>query len=351
MEFGISIAAAADSWKLVERAEALGFSHAWFLDTQLLNADPFVVMAASAMRTSRIRLGTGMLIPSNRIAPVTANALASLNALAPGRINFGIATGNTARRSMGLGPIKLAELDDYLRVVKGLLAKETVEWDFEGKRRKIRFLNPELNLINTTDPIDTYISALGPKSRALTARYGARWMIPVGNPARGIAMLEAMKKAWREASRDEADLYSAATGNGSVLDEGEPADSPRAVAEAGPGASMYLHDLVDVSVHGELAKAVPMDLVEAYRAVYRTYEPADERYLTSNAGHLMVVRPEERALVTAELIQRMTLTDTKAKLRESLRAMRDAGFQQFTTHVRYGQSRMLEAWADVFEGV
>ncbi|PYR86886.1 MAG: hypothetical protein DMG18_01405 [Acidobacteria bacterium] len=69
-------------------AEELGFTHAWFYDTQLLNADPFVAMAASAMHTSRIQLCTGVLIPSNRIAPVTANALASLNALAPHRIGI-----------------------------------------------------------------------------------------------------------------------------------------------------------------------------------------------------------------------------------------------------------------------
>ena len=43
-------------------------------DTQMLSADPFVAMAAAAMKTSRIKLGTGVLIPSNRIAPVAATA-------------------------------------------------------------------------------------------------------------------------------------------------------------------------------------------------------------------------------------------------------------------------------------
>ena len=89
------------------RAEELGFSHAWFYDTQMLNADPFVAMAAAAMVTEKIHLGTGVLIPANRIAPVTANALASLNTLAPGRIHLGISTGFTARRAMGLGAVKL----------------------------------------------------------------------------------------------------------------------------------------------------------------------------------------------------------------------------------------------------
>ena len=60
-----------------EIAEALGFSRVWFYDTQMLSADCFVAMAACALKTTRIRLGTGVLIPSNRIAAVTANAFAS----------------------------------------------------------------------------------------------------------------------------------------------------------------------------------------------------------------------------------------------------------------------------------
>jgi 5,10-methylenetetrahydromethanopterin reductase len=59
-------------------------------------------MAAAAVKTTRIRLGTGVLIPSNRIAAVAANAFASLNKLAPGRIDFGVGTGFTGRRAMGL---------------------------------------------------------------------------------------------------------------------------------------------------------------------------------------------------------------------------------------------------------
>ena len=54
-------------------------------DTQVLCADVFVAMAAAAVHTRRIHLGTGVLIPSNRIAPVAANALASLNKLVPAR--------------------------------------------------------------------------------------------------------------------------------------------------------------------------------------------------------------------------------------------------------------------------
>src|SRR5436305_10543530 len=125
MRFAIAVATDAESWRVVRRAEELGFTRAWFYDTQMLSADPFVAMAAAALKTSRIRLGTGVLVPSNRIAAVTANAFATLNGMAPGRIDFGIGTGFSARRAMGLNAVKLADMEEYVRVVYGLLNHET----------------------------------------------------------------------------------------------------------------------------------------------------------------------------------------------------------------------------------
>ena len=145
MQFGIAIPTAADSWRLVRRAEELGFSNAWFFDTQMLSADPFVAMAAAAMKTTNIRLGTGVLIPSNRIAPVAANALASLNKLAPGRIDFGISTGFTGRRTMGLPAVKLADMAEYIRVVQALWRGETVETEIEGKPPQDPFPVPAIS--------------------------------------------------------------------------------------------------------------------------------------------------------------------------------------------------------------
>ena len=70
--------------------------------------DLFVAMGAAAMMTKKIKLMTGVLIPSNRIPAVAASALGSLNKLAPGRIDFGVSTGFTARRTIGARPVKLA---------------------------------------------------------------------------------------------------------------------------------------------------------------------------------------------------------------------------------------------------
>src|SRR3954454_10908754 len=122
MDFGVGIPTASNSWKIAQKAEALGFTHARFFDSQMITADCFVSMATAALKTSKIRLGTGVLVPSNRIAAVTANAFATLNGLAPGRVDFGVGTGFSARRAMGLGAMKLAEMEEYIRVVYGLLA-------------------------------------------------------------------------------------------------------------------------------------------------------------------------------------------------------------------------------------
>jgi 5,10-methylenetetrahydromethanopterin reductase len=198
MDFGIALPAAADSWKMVQRAEELGFSHAWFYDTQMLSADCFIAMGAAAANTRRIRLGTGVLVPSNRIAPVTANALASLNKLAPGRIDFGVGTGFTARRAMGFGAMKIQAMETYIGQVYGLLRGEIVDFEMEGQRRKIRFLNPELNLFNTCDPIPLHLSAFGPRTRTLTARLAAGWIDFVGDIETGIREVEAMRQEWHQ---------------------------------------------------------------------------------------------------------------------------------------------------------
>ena len=43
---------------------------------------------------------------------------------------------------MGLGPMKLSDFREYLRVVQALLKGETVDWECEGATHMIRFLNP-----------------------------------------------------------------------------------------------------------------------------------------------------------------------------------------------------------------
>ena len=55
---------------------------------------------------------------------------------------------------MGFGAMKIAAMETYIAQIYGLLRGEIVDFEMEGQRRKIRFLNPELELFNTADPSD-----------------------------------------------------------------------------------------------------------------------------------------------------------------------------------------------------
>ena len=181
---------------------------------------------------------------------MAATAFASLNRLAPGRVIFGVSTGFTGRRTMGLGAVKLAEMEAYIRVIQALWRGETVDFAIEGKVRAIRLLNPELGLVNIGDPIPLFIAASGPRARELTARLGAGWIDNVADVERGAATLGQMRTAWAEAGHDADGLNSVAWIGGAVLDEGEAADSPRAMAIAGPRAAMLLHRAADTALAG-----------------------------------------------------------------------------------------------------
>jgi len=355
MHFGIALPTAADSWKIVQRAEELGFSHAWFYDTQMLSADCFVAMGAAAVHTRRIRLGTGVLVPSNRIAPVTANAIATLNQLAPGRIDFGVGTGFTARRAMGFGAMKIRDMEDYIRQVYGLLAGEIVEFEMEGQRKKIRFLNPELPLFNTRDPIKLHLSAFGPRTRALTAKLDAGWIDFVGNVDTGIREVQAMRTAWTEAGRAVGDLQATAFALGCVLADGEPADSPRAMAQAGPRAAVMLHRAADEAISG-LKPGIAMPSggrpeVDGYVELARGFEPKDAPYLQNHRGHLMFVKPEEKRFVTADLIKATSFTASEREIIERIIRLRDAGYTQFTIQLIPGHEAAIDDWARIRKAI
>jgi 5,10-methylenetetrahydromethanopterin reductase len=351
MRFAIAIPTDADSWRLVRRAEELGFSRAWFYDTQMLSADPFVAMAVAAVRTCTIRLGTGVLIPSNRLAAVAANAYASLNKLAPGRIDFGVGTGFTGRRAMGLGSVRLADMEEYIRVVQALLRDETVEAEIEGKKRLIRLLNPELGLINTRDPVPLYIAATGPKARALTAKLGAGWIGTASGVADAGASLREMQRLWREAGRAPDALDAVVLTGGAILEPGETLDSDRVVAQAGPRAAMLLHRAADQALGGFPPMAtMPATLAEtiaAYIEAARAFRPQGAPYLENHRGHLMFVKPEERRFVTPELIRATTITGSETEVKATVAGLAEAGCDEIAIQIVPGQEHAIEDWGRV----
>ncbi|MDA0824384.1 MAG: LLM class flavin-dependent oxidoreductase [Proteobacteria bacterium] len=348
MDFGISLTPTATSWKTVQRAEELGFSHAWFYDTQLLCTDVLVAMTAAAVHTKRIKLCAGVLVPSNRIAPVAANAMASLNALAPGRIITGLGTGYTARRTMGLKAQKLSDIREYTRVMRALWRGEVVEAELEGNMHKMKFMQPKEGFINIEDPIPVHLSAFGPKARQLAAEtadgFINAWMSPAA-----LDEASAVRKACEKAGRDPNSMYTTCLNLGCVLEPGEAYDSKRARAQSGPWPAIGWHWMVEDGDDAQVPPAM-QPLIDAYHEIYKTYEPADARYMTLHDGHLMYLRPEEEQFITAEILKALTLTGTPEEIRERVDMMRQAGYDQVAVQIVPGQEDALEQWAQVLMG-
>ncbi|GAA1061750.1 LLM class flavin-dependent oxidoreductase [Agromyces bracchium] len=86
--------AVAASVTLAQAADRLGFTRYWFAEhhnmPSVASTTPPVLIAATAARTERIRVGSGGVMLPNHAPLVVAEQFAALEALAPGRIDLGI---------------------------------------------------------------------------------------------------------------------------------------------------------------------------------------------------------------------------------------------------------------------
>jgi 5,10-methylenetetrahydromethanopterin reductase len=245
--------------------------------------------------------------------------------------------------------MKLADMEEYIRIVYALLNGEMTDAEVKpGVRKKLKFLNPELGLINIKDPIRLHISALGPKGRQMTARHGAAWKTVMSGVDDGLAALNGMTKTWTESGRARGDLYSSAWIWGCLLKDGETLDSPRVRAQAGPRAAVLLHRAADVDMEGWInTSPVPdsvRDVLQGYVEAARKFEPADARYLLNHTGHCITVKPEEDRFITAELIRQTTFTGVEQDIKQRMAAMRDGGLSQLVIPIVPGHESAVEDW-------
>ena len=93
-----------------QRAEALGFESLWAWDHVILGVEPSFpildavgTLTAIAARTTRIKLGTGVLVLPLRNPTVAAKSLGTLDVISKGRLILGVAAGWYAREFDAVG--------------------------------------------------------------------------------------------------------------------------------------------------------------------------------------------------------------------------------------------------------
>ncbi|MBT4487653.1 MAG: LLM class flavin-dependent oxidoreductase [Rhodospirillaceae bacterium] len=330
MKFGGMVATKIDDWQIFPYLEDLGYDCGWIPDSQMIWSDCYATMALAAQNTSTLRLGTGVAIAGTRLAPVTAHSIASINRIAPGRIFLGIGTGHTAMRVMGQDPGQPTAFRDYLRVVRGLLAGEEVE--FQGK--PIKFLDRELDCINTDDQVPIYVAANGPKALAAAGAYGDG-RIGAGNEPYGLLAknLDRIRRGAEEVGREVDDnFHTSVLTYGCVLKPGEKLTSDRVIEETGAQVISSMHFWYEIYTqrgNDGFILAEVRDVWEDYKNYVETEMPMERRHQVLHTGHCSFLPPDERRFITPAMIKATGgLVGEPDEIIERLRELENAGLRE-----------------------
>ena len=131
MDFGVVLQTDPPARRVIDlarRAEANGFTHVWVFDSPVLWQEPFVILSRILAETERVVVGPMVTNPGTRDWTVLASTFATLNDAYGPRTICGIGRGDSALRVIGRKPRSLAEMAEAMRVVKGLVAGETVDY-------------------------------------------------------------------------------------------------------------------------------------------------------------------------------------------------------------------------------
>src|SRR5688572_5403954 len=132
LSFGVTVLPDPPYQRLIELtqlAEAQGFEYGWTYDSHVLWQESMPVMAVLAKETSRIKLGHMVTNPATRDPTVLASAYATLQDISDGRMIMGVGRGDSAVRYIGRKPMKVADFEEALRMVKPFMNGKEVRWN------------------------------------------------------------------------------------------------------------------------------------------------------------------------------------------------------------------------------
>ena len=179
--------------ELLELAERQGFDYGWTYDSHVLWQESIPLLTLAAERTSRMKLGHFVTNPGTRDPTVLASAYATMHVISEGRMVMGIGRGDSARRVIGLQPVKVAEFEEACRMIKELMNGRAVEWN--GKELKLEWARSE-------PEIPLYVAGYGPKALAVAGRVSDGVIIQLADPVIIEWIMATARKAAEESGRD-----------------------------------------------------------------------------------------------------------------------------------------------------
>ena len=302
-------------------AESLGYTTAWVYDTPALQLDCWMTLALAGVRTDKIRLGPGVLIPSLRHPMTTASAIATLVGLVGSeRVIIGAGTGFTGRRAMGQKPLSWNDFPGMVSDIQALLRGEVVMVD--GAAAQMLHWPDQA----PARPIDV------------------PWILGVNGPRGLKAAVAADCGVFTSRPRPDADYGGIddviLLGFGTILDEDETMHSPRAVATAGPGVAVAYHAFLeqrDPRLEGFPNADTFLELANAL--------PGDTRHLDLHAGHLTELNTIDQQVITGDALPITPLTCHGAELPDRLQKLAEQGITEVSFQPMGDVERELEAFA------
>ena len=214
-----------------ERAEALGYESVWVAEGH--GGDQFAILAACALRTRRVRLGTAITSVFVRTAPTIAMAAAAVDELSEGRFVLGLGSSHRVQvgPEHGVEYAKpLGRVRDAAAVVRELLRNGVVSHAGET----IRIEHFDLWFRPFRDTIPIYVSALFPRMTELCGEIADGLILTRSTLETARTARSHVAAGAERAGRDAAGIEIT-----SLLPTSVDEDRTRAFAAARPGLAFY----------------------------------------------------------------------------------------------------------------
>ena len=325
LSFGVTVLPDPPYQRLIELtklAEAQGFEYGWTYDSHVLWQESMPVMALLADQTSTIKLGHMVTNPAIRDPTVLASAYATLQDISNGRMIMGVGRGDSSVRYVGRKPMKVADFEAALAMVKPFMNGKEVTWN--DKQLQLKWVRPEL------PEIEMHVAGYGPKALAVAGRQGDGVIIQLADPDIIQWIMATARSAAEEAGRDPAALKCIVSAPSHI--SSDLADAREQVRWFPAMVSNHVQDLIDrYGTDGSVVPKVLTDYVEARKF----YDYNEHSRVGAKHGEF----------VTDEICDRFCVLGTTEQATQKLRELESIGVDQFNIYLMtHGQEETLEAY-------